>query len=285
MNSEQAESLIPEIFLTLHRAYGFQGWWPLLSRASEKGFDERGYRQETSLSFLKPEDSFVVFLGAVLTQRSTWHNAEQALFKLLQKGIKEPGCLAEQNRETLENLIRPAGFYRQKADRLVYLEKELLRCKYFDLSQASMTREDFLALKGLGPETADVLRVYGRLETDFVSDAYTSRIFSRLFGSAVYKKYDACRNLVRKAFELEDTPQTNGVKAVPCEAEAQNKLSPMKGAAFMTRRFASRSEELREFHALLVELAKRSCRVKPACTACVLKKFCQYAQGTLSSGQ
>ena len=62
-----------------------------------------------------------IALGAILTQRTNWRNVEKALANLKSakalsiKGIYQ---LGKQNKKSLENLIRPSGFYKQKAKRI-----------------------------------------------------------------------------------------------------------------------------------------------------------------------
>ena len=94
-----------------------------------------------------------------------------------------------------------------------------------------------LALHGIGPETADSILLYALEKAVFVVDAYTRRIFSRLGLFDESLGYEA----VRHYFEIRLEP------SVPL---------------------------FQEFHALIVEHAKRHCRVTPQCNHCPLTGIC-----------
>ena len=80
--------------------------------------------------------------------------------------------------------IRPAGYYNIKARRLKNFLEYLFNS--YGGSMAAMAgvsldllRPELLAVKGIGPETADSILLYGLEKPTFVVDAYTFRILSR----------------------------------------------------------------------------------------------------------
>src|SRR6202021_802035 len=81
-------------------------------------------------------------------------------------------------------LIRPSGYFRQKAARLKGFVA-FLDSRYqgsLDLLFAQPTdklREELLSLNGIGPETADSILLYAGNHPVFVVDAYTRRILDR----------------------------------------------------------------------------------------------------------
>ena len=87
----------------------------------------------------------------------------------------------------LERLIRPSGFYRQKAKRLklalsyVVKNYETLE-KFFGKDKAEL-RKELLDLNGIGNETADSIILYAAEKPTFVIDAYTRRIMHRVYGT------------------------------------------------------------------------------------------------------
>ncbi|HEC62403.1 MAG TPA: hypothetical protein ENI27_09175 [bacterium] len=156
--------------------YGRQGWWPLKSRAGEAGFDARGYHPGI---YHRPEtqaERFEVALGAVLTQNTTWQNAEKALDRLIAVGMTAPDRITACRLDRLGALIRSSGYYNQKALKLKYL------AGYF--CNWSTSREALLELWGIGPETADSILLYAFLQPVFVVDRYTCRLVRRLFDDA-----------------------------------------------------------------------------------------------------
>ncbi len=125
----------------------------------------------------------VISIGALLTQRTAWHNAELAL-KSLKKAnllsIKKISNLT--NLEKLTELIKPAGFYQVKPKRLWKF------CKFVTSQgglerllgeKATTLRKRLLELEGVGPETADTLLCYALEKPCFVIDEYTRRLVKK----------------------------------------------------------------------------------------------------------
>ncbi len=219
------QPVLETIYSKLLEHYGPQHWWPA-------------------------ETPFEVVVGALLTQNTAWGNVEMALANLKGAAPLTPRQLASTPREALETLIRPAGFFRQKAARLSALAR-LLEESYGgdvaalcagDLDEA---RERLLDLHGIGPETADSILLYAAGRASFVVDAYTRRLFSRLALLGGQEPYAIIR------------------------------------AAFMTA-LPLRPELFNEYHALIVVHAKDCCRKRrPDCPACPLRAHCPAA-GTFS---
>jgi endonuclease-3 related protein len=123
-------------------------------------------------------------VGAILTQNTAWTNVEKAVANLrAERALTPRGLLALPPRR-LARTIRPSGYFNQKARRLRGFTHWYLR--QFGGSPARMRRvplprlrEDLLALKGIGPETADSILLYALDKPVFVVDAYTRRIGER----------------------------------------------------------------------------------------------------------
>ena len=98
-------------------------------------------------------------------------------------------------------------------------------------------RQMLLDLWGVGKETTDSILLYAYSIPIFVIDAYTKRIFSRI--GFKFKDYDDLQDIFHDALE---------------------------------RNF----RVYQEYHALLVEHAKRHCKTKPECKGCELAKFCKF---------
>ena len=179
--------------------------------------------------------------GALLTQRTTWRNAEQAVASLRRAGVLSPAALAVHPVTELEALIRTAGTFRTKAVRLKALARWYVDTGGRDALAARPTaelRSDLLALPGIGPETADDILVYVFTRPVFVVDAYARRILSR-YGWAQGNE-----------------PYRQLSESVACAIGRDAAL-------------------LGEFHALLVEHGKRHCRATPRCTGCPLVAACR----------
>ena len=157
MNDRAALLLV--FYETLVRELGPSRWWPA-------------------------ETPFEVAVGAVLTQNTNWANVERAIANLRREGVLEPEALYALDEARLAELIRPAGYFRLKAGRLrnllVFLEEQCsLRIEGLRGRDMDSLRGELLAVKGVGPETADSILLYALEMPSFVVDAYTRRIVSR----------------------------------------------------------------------------------------------------------
>ena len=171
---------------------------------------------------------FEMMVGAMLVQNTSWQNVRRAIDNLRQADLLEPHALYAVPEEELQELIRPAGYFRVKAKRLRGL-LEFLVGRY-DGSIAAMfrtepavLREELLAVHGVGPETADSILLYAGAVPRFVVDAYTHRIFAR----HGWIGFDADYRQIQEYFE----------DGLPADAALYN-----------------------EYHALLVRVGKDYCR-------------------------
>lgn len=217
------------IYDKLIKEYGNQGWWPL----SKGGLSTKHHNGNP----VSDNDKFEIMAGAVLTQNTSWTNVEKAIFNLNKEKLLDADKIMKTPLKKVALLIKPAGYYNQKAARLKIIADYFLRNKGVFQSDAKKLRQELLQVKGIGPETADSIVLYAFEKPSFVVDAYTRRIFSRLGLLKEKDKYEDIQEL----FE----------KALPSDVNL-----------------------FKEYHALIVEHAKRHCRKKPACEMCVLKKKC-----------
>ena len=187
-----------------------------------------------------PADSaFEIAVGAVLTQNTDWRNVEKALGNLKSANALSIEAILEMPTDQLEMLVHPSGYFRMKADRLKRL-CEFLQLNSFDALKKmgrEHARELLLSVKGVGSETADDIVLYALDIPSFVIDTYTRRLLERfgLYGAQL--KY----SVLQAAFHQQ----------LPEDASL-----------------------FKQYHALIVEHAKVSCRKKPLCESCALKETC-----------
>ncbi len=201
--------MLLRIYKRLLKALGPQGWWPV------------------SHGLEPPE--WEIMVGAVLTQNTAWANVERALENLTGTGVRNRESLLRLSESELAELIKPSGYYNQKAKKLRVLAG----------FAGPHTRESLLSLWGIGPETADSILLYAHSKAYFVVDAYTRRIFTRL-------------GLISPSWGYEDVRE------------------------FFESRLPRDPEIYKEFHALIVAMAKRFCRPEPSCKGCPMDGFCIY---------
>src|SRR6266852_3358040 len=182
---------------------------------------------------------FEVIVGTILTQNTSWANVERAIANLRSAQILTPSAISVARMSRLATLVRPCGYFRQKAKKLKAFVRFLQRGyggslkRMFDTPTAIL-RERLLSVHGIGPETADSILLYAGNHPVFVVDAYTHRIFSRHGITSAKPDYET----VRKLFE----------STLPPDPRLFN-----------------------EFHALVVNIGKNWCRKRePRCGECPL---------------
>ena len=125
-------------------------------------------------------DSFEVLVGAILTQNSKWENVEKSLNNLKNAINLEVEELASLDINFLAFLIKPSGFYNQKAKRLITLSRNILKdFGSFEAFQKEVNRDWLLSQKGIGFESADAILCYACKRETIVVDAYTKRLLSK----------------------------------------------------------------------------------------------------------
>ena len=165
------------------------------------------------------------------------------IFNLNKEKLVDINKILKVNEKHLAKLIKPSGYYNQKAKKLKIIAKFLSKTKINQLKTKEL-REILLKVKGIGPETADSIILYAFEFPSFVIDAYTKRIFSRL---GIVKNEKINYDEIKDLFESKLKNEKNKVKL------------------------------FKEYHALIVEHAKNFCRKKPLCKNCILKNICNYS--------
>ena len=123
--------------------------------------------------------SFDVVVGSILTQNTTWHNAQKSLENL--DTFLEFDIFVTLEEASLKKMIKPSGFQNQKAPRLIELAQNIKNeFNDFKTFQKLVTREWLLSQKGIGPESADAILCYACFRDEMVVDAYTKRVLTSL---------------------------------------------------------------------------------------------------------
>ncbi len=207
---------LPKVYSVLRKAFGYQHWWP-------------------------GDTPFEVMVGAILTQNTAWTNVEKAILNLKNSKKLSLNAFRRISKHELARLIRPAGYFNIKADRLKHFVTFFVKEYQGDLRRMrkeslGILRQKLLGVKGIGPETADSILLYALNKRSFVIDAYTKRIFSRHGLASAAESYDHWQRIF--------------VKALPHNTRLYN-----------------------DFHAQIVHVGKGFCRKEPRCGLCPLNSF------------
>lgn len=208
---------LDQYYNSLLTAFGPQHWWP-------------------------GKTQFEVIVGAILTQNTSWTNVARAIENLRGERLLSPTAIETVALDRLEVLIRPSGYFRQKARKLkafcAFLRAEYRgSLKRMFEAPTIVLREKLLGVFGIGPETADSILLYAGEHPVFVVDAYTKRMLARHGWATREAKYEDLRSMVEQQF--------------PGDTERFN-----------------------EFHALIVNTGKNYCRAQdPLCGECPLGRY------------
>ena len=228
VGGDGASSLLMEMYAAMAGHFGPCRWWP-------------------------GDSPFEVAVGAVLTQNTAWRNVEKALARLRALDALRPAALWALPPEDLQEALRPSGFFRLKAERLRNLLEYMRSFAGWDTPPGDAgldfmrsrpedeLRRELLAVRGIGPETADCILLYALGHPSFVADAYTRRIFSR----HGLLPEDASYGRMRDFF----------MHALPLDTKLFN-----------------------EYHALVVRTGNTFCKKSaPLCSQCPLQRFSTHA--------
>lgn len=145
------------------------------------------------------ESAFERMVSAILVQNTRWENAAAAIANLREAGLMSPEVLAQADPEALAGPVRPAGFMTAKSAAVRGLAAWVRDGEPEALGDEEL-RAQLLALRGVGPETADVIALYRYGRRAFIADAYARRLLARL-DYAVPGSYEATRRQVLPALD------------------------------------------------------------------------------------
>jgi endonuclease-3 related protein len=211
-----------------------------------------------------------VIVGAYLTQNTNWTNVEKAMANLRGARLLNVPAMRRAPLPELEALVRPSGYFRQKAHNLktfiAFLDQHYSGSLRRMFSQPTdKLRAQLLELNGVGPETADSILLYAGNHPVFVVDAYTRRLLQRhgLIGEKT--GYEEIRSLVEHTISSA-TPES--LVASKPGSDPRHAVSRVSRAERSTL-----AQHYNEFHALIVRVGNHYCRSTPQCEQCPLRMF------------
>jgi len=180
-----------------------------------------------------------LLVGIVLSQKTNWKNVRRALNNIRERfGSVE--AMADADLREIEEAIRPAGLYRNKAPTLKNIAKTLTREKIKEILSKPYgeAKRELTSIKGIGPKTADVFLMFTRDEQVLPVDTHISRVMRRLGVAGKRDDYET----IRAKLEAEVPP-----------------------------------EKRRDAHIALIRFGREVCRARnPLCEECPFNDVCQY---------
>ncbi|AKB18518.1 MULTISPECIES: endonuclease III domain-containing protein [unclassified Methanosarcina] len=231
------EPVIRKIYGFLFGSYGPQGWWPLTELQDSSGTNPT---KTGSIRGYHPGDY-------------TYPHTESQQFEIICGALLTQNTSWQQVERALINLrqmdsLSPEALLSLDSETLKeaikpagYYNQKAMRLKilaewFLNLKSRMPKRKELLSIKGVGPETADSILLYAFKQPSFVVDAYTRRVLSNLGLAEEKAKYSEIKSL----FE-ENLPEDLAI--------------------------------YQEYHALLVEHAKRYYQKKINYSQCPLLRI------------
>jgi endonuclease-3 related protein len=247
---------IPQYYTALLARYGPQNWWPARSR-------------------------YEVIVGAYLTQNTNWSNVEKAMANLRRARRLSVSAMRKLPLDELEQLVRPSGYFRQKARNLKTFISFLDRQYSGSLSRmfaqpTEKLRAELLELTGVGPETADSILLYAGNHPVFVVDAYTCRVLLRHGIIGEKTGYEEIRAMIEHAIS---SAEAGSLVVKDSGSDPRHPVSRMSGSAR-----SALAQHYNELHALIVRVGNHYCRAKPICEGCPLQTFLKTLHGATAQG-
>ena len=216
MKSVITQNKLLEIYNIFLQEFGTRNWWPARTR-------------------------FEVIVGAILTQNTAWKNVEKAILNLQKNRVLSFKGISDINEKNLAELVKPSGYFNQKAKKLkafVKFATDEYNGSLYKMEKENhrVLRDKLLGVYGIGNETADSILLYAFQKPVFVVDAYTQRIFSRHGFIPEKSSYNYTQQFFKKNLP-EDICLYN------------------------------------EYHALIVCVGNRFCRSRPDCKQCPLREL------------
>ena len=209
-----------------------------------------GYSEEEYVVLVARKISsnpFLLLVSIVLSQNTSDKNSIKALERFVK--IVGTSCtdVMKTPRNVVEEAIRPAGLYKQKADTIIRLAGVVCEVGEDFLLKAPIieVRRLLKSVKGVGDKTIDVFLSVARKAPVFAVDTHAMRIAKRwgLIGDKANYE-EASRALLR----------------------------------FFGK------DKAEEAHRLLISLGRRYCTARrPRCMDCPLREACPYARRLLQS--
>jgi endonuclease-3 related protein len=227
-------SLFGKIYEKLYHLYGPQGWWPLMDLETENPDKTGATKGYHPLNYDLPQTRKQQY-EIILGAILTQNTAWTSAEKAL-GNLKKLNVLDPDKLLSLDDDTLKEAV--RPAGFLNQKSMYLLNITRFFLALDGEipTRKEILRVKGVGNETADSILLYAYKQPEFVIDTYTKRIFSHL-------------------------------------RIVEDKISYMSLKKLFQDNLSPNVPVYQEYHALIVEHAKRYYQKKPYGIECPLKKL------------
>ena len=190
-------------------------------------------------------DPFETLIVTIISQNTADRNTAKAFENLSKRFKIEPEVLANAETSQIEECLRVAGLYRNKAKTIKQISKIILEEFHGTLNPIlslpfEEARKTLLKLPGVGPKTADVLLLFCSEKPTIPVDTHVNRVAKRLGLAPQKGDYETVRQSLQSIYD---------------------------------------PKEYLSVHILLILLGRKYCKAKnPLCKDCPVNVFCPSRQ-------
>jgi endonuclease-3 len=152
---------------------------------------------------------FETLIETVISQNTADRNTARAFEHLSKRFEIKPEVLAKAETSQIEEALKTAGLYRNKAKTIKQGSRIILERFHGSLQPIlalplEEARKALIALPGIGPKTADVVLLFSANQQTVPVDTHVNRVSKRLGFAAANGEYEAVRTSLQSLYDPRD---------------------------------------------------------------------------------
>lgn len=160
------------------------------------------------------EDPFETLIVTIISQNTADRNTARAFENLSKKFKITPEALTKAKEKDIEECLKVAGLYRNKAKTIKRVSKTILERYQGDLKSIlsppiEEARETLMQFPGVGPKTADVVLLFCAKQNTIPVDTHVDRVSKRLGLAPSKGNYEAVRKALQSIYDPQDYLQVH----------------------------------------------------------------------------
>jgi endonuclease-3 len=154
-------------------------------------------------------DPFKTLIVTIISQNTADRNTARAFERLSNRFEIKPEVLANAETSQIEESLKTAGLYRNKAKTIKQVSRIILE-KFHGSLQPILSlpleeaRNTLIALPGIGPKTADVVLLFSTRQPTIPVDTHVNRVTKRLGFAPANGDYEAVRTSLQSLYHPRD---------------------------------------------------------------------------------
>jgi endonuclease-3 len=154
-------------------------------------------------------DPFETLIVTIISQNTAGRNTAKAFENLSKQFEITPEVLADAETSQIEECLKVAGLYRNKAKAIKQISKIILEEFHGNLTHVlslpfEEARKTLLQLPGVGPKTADVVLLFCSGKPTIPVDTHVNRVAKRLGLAPANGDYETVRRSLQSLYDPKD---------------------------------------------------------------------------------